>query len=286
MSLAVIPSTFLLPPEKVSLGDLTTKIAEIQEEQFQPSVTGHPQPLISEFEFTEHNVGGKQTRFQAAISSLISVNLFRNSTHKFFIAGGMAKSYSLSKVGTWFKKALELDETKRWIQERAAAKEKIYMVVGFKTLVDPLIGVHHGNAGEVGADLSLPTDLLPNVGLSQVGVLASHKTAASKGLAFKAAGERIYAVNYRKITFKWCKRQVATDVPQLSTDTYSWNCLSNPWRGAEDALDDSDSQSESSCSDDGLGDAIEVALEMETSMPDHDWTKDGIEEYYHIGASA
>lgn len=271
MSLSVIPATFFLSPDVVKLGQFTVNLAQIHETNYYPDTVESPNSTIADFQYQGHRQDGTKTGFRAALSSLVSANLFKRSEYSIHIAPGRGINYLLCDVDHWFNKALDNDGAKRFIQSCAMRGEKIYMVVGMQTLIDPQITIDSSKATEIEGGFSIPNEISLACGTLGPILQTEHETAKATASQFVVPGERLFALLYRKIEFRWLKRHVA-DQPLLNRTTRRWNCLGDTWRGIDDFFSsDEEDEMEDIDYKTNVGDAIEVNLGEELGASDGVW---------------
>ncbi len=202
MSLAVIPTTFFLPREKVTLGSFTTDLAAVHEDYWAPKADRVAPVIEEEFSFISLKNNSAQTRFSASLSSLISASLLGKSADSCAITPGRGKWYMLEDIPTCFKHAMESDKMKRWIQERAASNQKIYMIIGIQTLIDPRIEMDFTSTRQSEATMRLPSNLPPNFHIISPAIEGGGDRETGHKLEIAVSGEKIFALKYRKVTFK------------------------------------------------------------------------------------
>lgn len=268
MALSIIPTTFFLKPEDVRLGQFTVSLDEPQQVNHYPSGLEAPSCRTAEFQFSGHEENGTQSAFRTAVASLVSANLLSNSESSIYISPGRGTTYILKNVDEWFNKAIDSDDTKRWIQARAVAGHSIYMIVRIQTLIDPRISVGSARMQQVEGGFSVPSGLSLTGGFLSPILQGEHQNTSSRRLEFTVTGEQLFAVSYCKVDFSWLKR-LRNQAPQLTTRSRSWNCLNTAWRGVDEGVDE-DEEDEGG-SEEGFPDAIEVTIADDLDISDGNW---------------
>lgn len=283
MTLFAIPNALLLPVETIRLGEFTTNIAAVQENQKFPEGMRVPDSITTDIEYAAHTTRSNSTsRFKAALSRLISTNFANSSGRTFSFAPGRGRSYLLRNVTAWFNQAADDDDVKLWIQERAANTGSIYMITGIQTLINPRVIMDIGRTSQSEINVGVPLPLGP--GISLVPTLAGgHQAMHSQQLEFAVSGERILALQYRKLKFRF-RNLLDKNDPQLSELTRSWNCIENQWRGADESDDEGGSITDEI--DESIAcEAIEVSLGAQSCIPDGDWLEEtGNDDFHSIVA--
>lgn len=277
--LAAIPTTFLLSKEDVSLGGFTTNLAAVHEDHRSPKINGIPPSIEEESQFKSENAHRSQTKLDAALSSSISARLFGKSAYSCSIVADRTKWYLLRDIPAWFKQAMEGEEMKKWIQDRADSSQRMYMITGIQTLINPRIEVEFTSTKQLDVALRLPLQLPPNFEIIQPAIDGGSDRETSSKLEIAVSGEKIFALQYRKVTFKWLRRP-SSNHPQLSSNTCTWTCLDTPWRGADNQKDDLLDSSDEELSDDEIN-MIEVTVEMESTLPDGNWIDEKTEHGHY-----
>lgn len=98
----------------------------------------------------------------------------------------------------WFKDACGDEEVREWLQEAVEDGDSVYLVVGFHTVVDAVVVVNDRDSGGLGGSAT-EGELL--------GVEVGHDGGTVQRRGWRAEGEQVYAVQYRKIVFKWFSSQ-------------------------------------------------------------------------------
>lgn len=279
MSLAAIPTTLFLSREKITLGVFTTNLAAVHEDYWAPKVDSVPPAIEEEFDFMSLENNSAQTKFSAALSSLISARLFGKSACSCVITPGRGKWYLLENVTAWFQNAMKSDEMKLWVQEQAASDENIYLIIGIQTLIDPRIEIDFTGRKQGEAAMRLPDNLLPDFQIISPAVEGGGDRETSNKLGFAASGERIFALRYRKITFKWLKH--LSSKPTKLSRSCTWTCLDTPWRGANGQNDDASDTSDRDMSYNEEDDVIEVTVGTDSTLPDEDWAEERTENGHY-----
>jgi hypothetical protein len=117
------------------------------------------------------------------------------------------KIYTLDNSDTWFETAVEISNTRRWIERQLARRKEMYIVVGFCTVTDTCIVQHTAKDSQAKGQIGIPTALT----LAAAGVVAllgnlvdptvgsTRQYLDSIQVQFVAPGEQICSVQYRKV---------------------------------------------------------------------------------------
>ncbi|KAJ3499063.1 hypothetical protein NLG97_g644 [Lecanicillium saksenae] len=279
MSIAAIPSTLFLSPKEITVGEFTTDLAAAHQEHWVPKVPGDAPSIEREFKFGNLKYDRTQTKFSAALCDSVSARICGQSASTCAITADRGKRYMLQHVTTWFKNAMESDGTKLWIQRQAASNQNIYMITGMHTIIDPRIELDFTSTKQREFALRLPLELPPNFKILQPATEGGRQREAGNKLEYTSSGEHIFALEYRKVTFKWLRR-LFSKPPQLSPSC-AWTCLDTPWRGVDNQGDDMSDSSGDDTSDDEGENVIEVTVEMESTLPDENWAAESTENGHY-----
>jgi hypothetical protein len=153
----------------------------------------------------------QNTGFTAEISSLATASRSKGKARLAAVTTDQSTIYQLTNSGRWFKASLKDQNTRRWIEEAIATGEDVYVVVGYQTMIDAVaLGETIGSA-DFQAEVQLPVSEAASAtgAVVMVGNLADPAVTIQRqgdhGLRKQlvAPGEQVYAVQYRKVKFKW-----------------------------------------------------------------------------------
>lgn len=187
----------------------------------------HPQqafydPFDSPPEFTvkqQDNFQGtlslsKNSQLRSRLTALLLVSYENRDANAITLAATQAKTYQLLNSGAWFRKACSSAETRQWFEDAIGDGDgsNVYLVVGYHTITDARVtkttisggttsgGVHLRGSSLVGGTTPSPTAMV-NALNSRVNSTRDVNNRSEK--SFDAPGEQIYAIQYRKVEFKF-----------------------------------------------------------------------------------
>lgn len=121
-----------------------------------------------------------------------------------------------------------------WFEWVTNQGHKTYLLVGLRTIFDGRFKIEHSASTITGGQVKVPTDMLaglPPMGLD-VGGGGKVSKDQSTSSEFSAAGERIWALQYRQIKFKWYSSKkmenAALETGTRWATTHNW--IANPRR--------------------------------------------------------
>jgi hypothetical protein len=137
--------------------------------------------------------------------------------------------------GAWFGEACSQPETRTWIENAVDSRKTVYLVVGFRILEDARIArnvtweVVQGARAEVSAGAAFGSTAVA-LNTASPGVGGTQDASYEQRRVFNAPGEHIFAVQYRKVKFRWLSSQTDSN-PSLDKTRWkaSWD-----WRGSDD----------------------------------------------------
>lgn len=249
MVATAIPSSFFLPLESVRLGRFIN-IHQPHEGYHEPLAAEAPKAIVGDFAFSSQDQDSKNTRFGAALTSLISAGLTRSWKSDVHIAPARGINYSLDNSDAWFDKAVSTEDTRRWIERAAIRHDKIYMIVGIQTLIDARIFRTVVEEGQAGGKVNIPVSLflatatatLPLAELVDPTVYGEHQSTGSGCLWLIAPGEQVCSLQYREVKPRWLDSRRVKE-PRLSK-TRRWLCMEGETRRevSEDEEDEKENQ--------------------------------------------
>ncbi|KAL5610538.1 hypothetical protein FOBRF1_006655 [Fusarium oxysporum] len=259
MVTTVIPSAFFLPIKSVRLGRFIKNIHHPHEGYYEPPSIDVPEAIVSKFSFSSSNQQDHKTRFESALTSLMSAGFSKRLQSEVHLAPACGSNYSLDNSDAWFDKAVSLPGTRKWIENAALRGHKIYIIVGIQTLTDTRIvkkstrGQRAGGQANVPVSLSLTaaTAVMPLAELVDPAVLGEHQNAENDQLCLLAPGEQVCSLQYREVKTRWLSSRLIEPL-QLSK-TRQWSCMEGDKR---DTYEDSDEEDEDTIEVD-LGDVEE-----------------------------
>ncbi|KAF8420030.1 hypothetical protein EV426DRAFT_613091 [Tirmania nivea] len=146
----------------------------------------------------------KQTSFGCALLQLFRGYLSRSNEQEICVEGE-TKRYQLSNAESNFKIACAQNEIREWLQENVIKpKVDAYMIVGYHTITNAKITNGRGLAR--GVDVQADDGNIGNMialGLSRVTRMKSSAwNTTTDQRQMVATGERLWAVQYRKVVYK------------------------------------------------------------------------------------
>jgi tetratricopeptide (TPR) repeat protein len=270
-SLAVIPSSLLLPLGTFRLGRFLTSIDQPLEGYHQPPFATPPTEIVSELDYAEHDQQSSRANFGASMTSLFSAAFSKRAANQVRVEPRCFKAYALDNSEAHFDRAIAFPETKRWIENAAIRRRKIYMVIGFYTMTDTRFvqksAREQGTQGRATAPVSLSLAaagaVVPFAGLVDPSVQGEFGSFASNETRIFAPGEQICLIKYREVKYKWLSSRTL-EGSRLSK-TRQWCYMEG---GRRDAYEDEDDDDE---------DAIEVDIKDAENLG-NGWTAAKSEE--------
>ena len=211
MPRSILLSQFFLPPSAVSLGRFVISLDDPHQDFYNPMSNASPdftEKVQIQYDSIYHSV--KHQNVASQFTTFLSSSFSKRLKASIRITADQAKTYYLNNVGQWFRDAVKSQETREWIERTIDEGEDIYVVVAYHTLVDARILEQLGGQSSAGGNLATPV----STALTASGVVVPFNVA-DPGLSgfrgriedeqrqFIAPGEQIYAVQYRKVRWRW-----------------------------------------------------------------------------------
>lgn len=199
---------FPLPLDALGLGRLINDQKDPRSGFFDPTILPtKPKPAVSSSDihnFTDMVKSTHAVDLEASLTRFASAFLRTKAKSFDELKSCHVKEYILSNADSWYDTIISEEATRQWIERSKMRGKDVYLVTGYRTLLDATLstssssGVHGGGTahGPVGALIGNPDDSLDMKGKAQVDSAKSHN------LSMLVPGERVFAVQYLKIKFK------------------------------------------------------------------------------------
>lgn len=288
-------SIFLLTPlsmDSIKLGRLVLNTRDPQQDYQDPPATEPPIITKNQLQdFEQIRSSARASTFRSRLAGLLSQTFENRNDDLVDYSAAESSIYSLNNTKAWFTQACGATETREWLEQAIEGGSNIYLVVGYHTLVNArftqradstMTGLASGGVqASVGPPGTAVVDLTSSIG-------GGREVGKKYKRSFAAIGEQIYAVQYRKLKFKWfSSRSIKSSFLEPNN---RWKICSEV-RGdeeegeddvveveiSEDGDDDADDESESEDEEDHDDDGKE---QEETDEADKKYvTEDGETEF-------
>lgn len=216
----VIPGN-LLPRQAVDIGHLVLNPKDPGSDFFNPAITSseNEPPIVADDILVQHQYNfshllstASGTGLHLVLTALLGLDRSNESENKTKIDSIRRTTYALANNGEVFKKICHLDAAKRYLERAYSRRKNVYLVVGLETLLDANLHQYNssskGSGGEVIAPGALITTAatgipIPLGDVLDVGVGIKGTKKKEMLTSYFAEGEHIFAVQYRKIEFRW-----------------------------------------------------------------------------------
>jgi hypothetical protein len=187
----------------------------------------------------------KDLGFEAILTRFFSSTIDTSRSSSKDVSSAVATTYTLDNSEHFFDSIiLSNDEAKVWLESTIVIKDrKAYLVVGYQTLQDASIAQKIEHSHNIGGNAQGPPlaavtggiESLAVGDLGDVGLGAHINNAEGIEVSYLAPGERIYAVEYRVVHFKWYRKK---DIKLAVLEQKSWWESLIAVRGERKAADD------------------------------------------------
>ncbi|KAL2041495.1 hypothetical protein N7G274_005877 [Stereocaulon virgatum] len=208
-----MPTTLLLPVplpvDEVRIGsfllnpqDPTQDYYDPQEDEpeFRPNII---RVYLTDFSNTVRDAGSKEV--ETVLTDYLSTAVNWGKSKTLELSSAKAATYIMKNSGSWFEQVCGLTKTRRWFEKWIGRGCKVYLLVGLRTIFNGRIKIDHSTTTSTSGHAQLPADLLAGLPPMGLNIGGGGRISKDQGVTseFSAAGERIWALQYRQIKFKW-----------------------------------------------------------------------------------
>lgn len=178
--------------------------------------------------------GGKHSSVSGVLSSLFSARYSDRAQSELLLRAASSRRRQLKNSTEYFEDLCSSKKTRMWLERRVIAKKRpVYLVVGLCLIADAHMQEKAQHSTQIGAKAQLPVSAI--VG-DAAGALAPYLDASvgaatggsdSSATKFNTVGEQVYAVEYRKVEFKWFSSGGAIDKAKVERGS-RWMVYSRP----------------------------------------------------------
>ena len=212
MPRSTLPSQFFLPQSAIRLGRFLTSLEEPSLDYHDPTRIGGPETVEKiqiQYESRHRSTSDQET--QSQLTSFISSSFSKRLETSVQLTAERARSYQVDNAAQWFRKAVQSQETREWIERVLDEGKDIYLVFGYQTLQDARITASAGSQKSIHGKATVPISealtasgvVVPLGDLVDPGLEAFRDQLADDQKRFVAPGEQIFAVQYVKVRCKW-----------------------------------------------------------------------------------
>lgn len=174
--------------------------------------------------------------FSAYLTKLLSIEHDSGRKAHLELSSLEGVVYEMSQPKKWFKDLCTMAEVREWLQEGIDDGQDAFMITGFRTLKDAKLDQHGYSSAQTKAQANIPVgDAIGAIAageVANVGTKGSHISKQEQLDSAEMEGERIYAICYRKVKFRWHQRSSVDDAFLQSRNI--WRTLSDTRSDAEE----------------------------------------------------
>lgn len=232
-----------LPCTALTLGSLVESLKDPIADAFTPSralpedaVLGLP---VKTFSALLSN--SSDTSFRLALTRLLETSHSMKNAEDTKLESVLVRRYKLKQPRELFSELCTEDsKARRWLESGIRAGRKSYLVVELQTAFDAVITRHDSHGHETKADLTVPVSTIATGGADVLGLGQALDSGAGVGLgrsnslkkSFTIEGENIFAIGYKKVTWKSWGFKKKLEKAVLSGEI-TWSIMGQK-RGRED----------------------------------------------------
>lgn len=235
----------LLPLESVQLGRLVLDAKRPQQDFIDPFAD---RPTATEFSrnpqspFEETCKFSRVSKLRSYLSDVLSFSYERQNLGAATLSAPLATTHDLMNSGAWFDSACTQPETRRFLERAIDNQSSVYLIVGFRTVQDArLVKNVTWKTGQVAkgeipvqliATSIAPANVVTNIAAPGVGCIRD--VGNGQVLTFRAPGEQVFAVMYRKVRFKWLSSRYCLEANNRWASCWDWRRADNEDDDEED----------------------------------------------------
>ncbi|KAL8364752.1 hypothetical protein RB595_003838 [Gaeumannomyces hyphopodioides] len=148
------------------------------------------------------------TRLGLSLLKLLAATDF-TPTRSETITAPLCVIHQLRSASAYFSAACRETYVRTWLEKESQRPySKVYLVCGFKTLTDARVGQARCHKTKLDASVAVPAAVIATAGgvpapgsYLGIGGSVSSTSASAEEVGYTAAGEQVFAVQYRKIRF-------------------------------------------------------------------------------------
>jgi hypothetical protein len=156
---------------------------------------------------------GTDKSFAATLTNLVSASCSKTINASTQVHSQQVRTYQLQNSNARFRKAIKDPDTRTWVLEQIDdGYSDLYFVVGYHTMLDANVVLGATDNSGIGGEAAVPVSLavtastgivLPAAGMLDPKVTLKMQEQRQGKVQFIAPGERVCAIQYRKVVFKW-----------------------------------------------------------------------------------
>lgn len=229
---------FPLPVDAVQLGTFVQNVQDPIQEFFDLAST-EPQlvpdvvksPVINYASYI-NNAGSASLK--AILTEYLTASVSGAAEQSTHLAAVRAMHYQVRNSDSWFEKVCSTNSAREWLEKKFGGGKKIYLLVGFKTMFDSRLVSQDSQSKNAQTTAKMPGDAMTGLPMGlDAGVSGAMKRSAKAFLTFNAPGERIWALQYRRIDFNFFSSRKVDNA--FLEGGPRWHIISE--RGADDDED-------------------------------------------------
>ena len=194
-----------IPVKRLDIGTFVTNASDpLQEEKHKPSKIDPQIVNIEVLNYNEILSNSKSKSIQALLTNYLSASASSSNADTATLTSWKAASYQLEDSNSWFRTVCADPDTQKWLAEQIGRESDVYLLVGSRTLFDGNVEVERKQAVHKAVKAKVPVDKITGLPLGlDAGGEASSSSSQGSTRKFMTQGESIWALQYRKIKFKW-----------------------------------------------------------------------------------
>ncbi|OAP55862.1 hypothetical protein AYL99_10014 [Fonsecaea erecta] len=160
---------------------------------------------------------GRQSLFKEAVSTIFSRISDAKIDERIHVSASKAQKYTLLQPQMQFRKLCKIESVREWIRDNYNYNKDLFFVVGYLTMTGATV-VRGPSGGEIqsnlDATLPLPAGAATNMATARdldAQTTAHMNQNSLESVFYKADGEQIFCICYRKLKFSWFSQESTLD---------------------------------------------------------------------------
>jgi hypothetical protein len=212
----VIGDSLLVPTEDVAIGDLVVDPQHPHHGFYSCTKILEANVSVSlKTNFKEKEKDSRSYGLRGALSQIAKASFKSMQKETINFSTAQENTYKLINSDSWFETILTDDATKGYLQKNILERGKdVYFVVGYRTIKDSKVNHTDATGSHLSGNFEIPvSQLLAPGDISHIShqvnpaISASKKKEQEAQQTYKAVGEQVYAVEYRKISFEFFSKK-------------------------------------------------------------------------------
>ncbi|KAI9681367.1 MAG: hypothetical protein M1817_002650 [Caeruleum heppii] len=207
----------LIPVEEVRLGGLVCDLLSPQTNAFTDQLPAESSNVYVDEnkDFGTRLAQSSDDGFSSNLTKLFKTMTKVENEESIQLSSASVKNSELRQPRKVFTELCTFPAAREYLETGVREGEKSYLVIGFRTVSDATFAAKSSSTLKLSGKVTVPVSTIATGGADvlglgaalDVGVGADRGRSNSDTVAFKAPGEKIWAIRYQKVSFKLFKKR-------------------------------------------------------------------------------